>query len=801
MSQAGPTAEQPGALAHLRVVELGHDVAVPYAARLLADLGADVIKVEDPAGDRLRRQGPFHPDDRERRSGGLFEYVNANKRGVVLDLPAEAGALRGLLRDCDLLIENLGPGRLEALGLDPQELRRERPRLSVVRVSDFGQTGPYRDRPATPFVLQAAAGLVAPRGTREPVQVGGRYLELIAGGYIAAAALTAFVDGRGQDVDISMMECAHAVLTFPTITNAVLARLGRKPLTADSVLLGVRRCSDGWVGVNILTGQQWHDVCSLVGAPEYAERREELRQGGPERAIFERRVEAWLADMTVADVVSLCQAMRIPAVPVHDGASILQAEQWRAREFFRRESRDGWSFVRPSFPWRLHDSPALSRRPAPAKGEHNAEILGAGPRAVSPVDGERPASGGGLPLDGIRVLDLGTFWAGGSHGTYLGSMGADVIKVESVQRPDGFRFNMATPELGPHWYESGRHRPVNLNKRDITLDLSRAEGSALLCRLIETADVIAENYAARVLDNLGFGWDRVREINPRIIMVRMPGYGLEGPWRDFVGWGNAFEQISGQAAVTGAPDGPPVSPGGYTDPAVGLHAVVATLAALEHRRRTGRGQLIEVSQIEVGACVGADPVIEYSLTGRVPPRLGNRSRTMAPQGAYRAADGRWLALSARDDEDWKRVRAALGDPEWARDPELERLAGRLRHHDMLDAEIGAWASRAGARDLVNVLLEHEVPAAVVATADDFLTDPHLSARGYYQTIVHDVMGAEPYPGWPMRFSHAPRMHHRAPAPLLGQHNREVLGGELGLSEDELSRLERDHIIGTLPLGL
>ncbi|WP_395106279.1 CaiB/BaiF CoA transferase family protein [Actinomadura sp. SCN-SB] len=796
--------ETPGALAQLRVVELGRDVAVPYAARLLADLGADVVKVEDPEGDPLRAAGPFHPDDRERRYGGLFEYVNANKRGVTVDLQADSEAVRRLVRGCDILIENLGPGRLEAIGLAPGDLRESHPGLSVVRVSDFGQDGPYRDRPATPFTLQAAAGVVAPRGGPEPVQVGGRYLELVAGGYIAAAALTAYHgarrNGRGQDVDVSMMECAHSILTFPTITNAVLKRLGRKPLSAESVLLGVRRCRDGWVGVNILTGQQWQDVCELVGAPEYAERREDLRQGGPDRDDFERRVEAWLSDLSVIDVVTVCQALRIPAVPVHDGASIVDAEHWREREFFVREERGGRPFVRPSFPWRLEATPARSRRPAPAKGEHNAELLG-DLDAHDRVASEAPASGNDLPLAGVRVLDLGTFWAGGAHGTYLGAMGADVIKVESVQRPDGFRYNMTAPQLGERWYEGGRHRPVNLNKRGLTLDLSRPEGREPLERLIASADVIAENYAARVMDHLGLGWERVREINPGIIMVRMPGYGLEGPWRDFVGWGNPFEQVSGQAALTGPAGGPPTSPGGYTDPAVALHAVVATLAALRHRERTGQGQLIEVPQIEVGACVGADPVIEYALTGHAPGRNGNRSSVFAPQGAYVGSDGRRVALSVRDDADWKRLRTALGDPDWARDPALETVAGRHERHDALDAALGAWASEAPAEKLAGLLLEHGVPAAVVTTADDFHTDPQLTARGYYQELPHPVMGPELYPGWPMRFSHVPDQPHRAPAPLLGEHNEEILRGELGLTAGELRRLEEDRVIGTVPLGL
>lgn len=807
MERAHTAPTPAGALSRLKVIELGQGVAAPYGARLLADLGADVVKVERPGGDPLRADGPFHPDDRDRREPGLFGYVNANKRGVALDPRRDTERLRALILASDVLIEDQGPGVLESLGLDPRELREHAPQLCVVRLSDHGQTGPYRDRTATPYTLQAAAGLITPRGGTEPVPVGGRYLEFVAGGYLAAAALTvrhgALRSGSGQDVDMSLMECFHSVLTFPTVTNRVLKLLGRAPLRSENVVLGVKRCRDGWVGVNILTGQQWHDICEIMGAAEYIDLREELRQPGPLRDDFERRADAWLAEMTTDEVVALGQALRIPVVPVNDGESILRTAQWTERaDFFVPEGRA----VRPSFPWRFALTPAASRRPAPAYGEHNDDPSVTArpegdddPATVTPRTAAPRAAA--LPLEGLRVVDFGTFWAGGSHGTFLGAMGADVIKIESVQKPDGFRFNMASPELGPQWYEAGRARAVNLNKRDVTLDLSRAEGRELCARLIAGADVVAENYSARVLEHFGLDWDGVRAINPDIVMVRMPGYGLEGPWRDYVGWGNGFEQVSGQAVLTGMPDDRPASPGGYTDPAVGLHAVVATLAALEHRRTTGRGQLIEVSQIEVGACVGADAVIEYTLTGKVAPRLGNRARTMAPQGSYPAADGRRVALSVTDDQAWARLRDVLGDPEWAADAALATTEGRLARHDDIDTALADWVGQDTASARTELLLRHGVAASVVAVASDFPDDPHLAARGYYQTLTHPVMGDDAYPGWPMRFSAAPTLPHRRVAPLLGEHNREVLGGELGLSDADLARLEKDEIIGTRPVGL
>lgn len=793
-----------GALDGLRIVELASGIAAPFASRLLADLGADVVKVEDLQGDPLRGEGPFSTDDRDRANGGLFGYVNANKRGIILG-SAEIERIRTLIAGADILVENFGPGGLESRGLATELLRKYNPALVIARLSDFGQTGPDADLAATPLTLQARAGWVAARGGPGsiPTQIGGAYLDFIAGTYLAASILTAVevsrTTGLGGDVDVSMLECAHSTTSFPVLTNGVQARMGRGPHTVASLLLGVKRCSDGWVGINVLTGQQWRDVCLLVGADEYADRQDDLRAGGPDRQDFEGRVDAWLADQRAEDVVELCQAMRIPAVPVHDGASIARSLQWTEREFFTRAgARDG-EFLHPSFPWRLSGSPAQWRRSAPRLGEHTDEVLTA-PWAIRTEGDTDPGADPERPLAGLRVLDLGTFWAGGACGSYLGAMGADVVKIESIQRPDGFRFNMTAPSLGAQWYELGRFRAVNLNKRGITLDLGRAEGCEHFTRLLESADVVLENYSARVIEALGFDWATIRSINPNIVMIRMPGYGLEGPWRDYVGWGSAFEQVSGISALSGEPDGKPQTPGGYTDPLVAMHAVIATLAALRHRRGGGGGQLVEVCQIEVGATACPEPVLTHSMTGKVMQRIGNRSVHAAPQGVYPAADG-WIALSVRDDADWNAFGEALGNPEWSRSPSLTTAAGRTAAHERLDTLISGATASLDVEYLTKALSRNGIPSAKVAGGEDYLHDPQLRHRMYYETLDHLDAGPDHYQGWPVRFSVGPSRSHLTGAPTLGQHNREILSGELRLSDQELSALELSGIIGTVPKGL
>jgi crotonobetainyl-CoA:carnitine CoA-transferase CaiB-like acyl-CoA transferase len=398
----------------------------------------------------------------------------------------------------------------------------------------------------------------------------------------------------------------------------------------------------------------------------------------------------------------------------------------------------------------------------------------------------------------LRVIDLGTFWAGPYCTMYLGALGADVIKIESTRRPDGFRFSGAVPAMGPDWYErGGLYAATNLNKRDLTLELTTEAGQALLRRLVADADVVLENYSARVVEQFGIGYDAVRAIKPDIVMVRMPGFGLVGPWRDYVGWAMVIEQATGLASVTGPPERP-MHPGGLADPVIGMHAAVAVQAALTHRDRTGEGQLIEVAQLETGANLAAELVLEWSAQQRAMPRRANRDPHVAPQGAYAGApDGQgpaWVALTIPDDDAWTRFAALLGRTDWIEDRQLAGASGRRARHDELDAGIAAWMQGRSVDDIVDALTRLGLPAARVLTVPNMFDDPQLVARGYYAALDHARTGVRRYPGWPMQFSFAPGQHHRSGAATLGQHNHAVLH-ELGLRDAEIAALEDARVIG------
>ncbi|BDE15936.1 MULTISPECIES: CaiB/BaiF CoA transferase family protein [Mycobacterium] len=732
-----------GPLAGLHVVEIATEISGPYATKLFVDLGAEVVKIEPPQGDPLRRWGPFRDGVPDPQRSGLFEYLNTGKRFAGLD---EAGAL---IASAQVLVENLPPGTLAGWGLGAGELARLNPNLVLVSISAFGQSGPWRDRVASPLTMQAVSGWISARDPdRPPVQAGARISEYVPGAYGALAALTALrFPGSGfRCVDVSEFESLLATLPYPMLMAERMKSLGLPPNIRAAPMLGVVRAADGWVGINCLTGQHWLDVCAMLGLPEFGEHQLAIMMGGPQRAEFFARAEPLLAAQTVAELVELSQAMRIPAAPVNDGATVLESPQYAKRGFFVATG----GFTRPGSPFRFSRSAKVTAPRNP------------GPQVAAPS--HSPPG-----FEGLRVLDLSTFWAGAYLTCYLGAFGADIVKVESIQRPDGHRYSGAYPFEGDDWYErSALWQATNLNKKDITLDLTTDRGRDIAQRLAAQADVVVENFSPRVVEQFGLDYESLVKLRPDVIAVRMPGFGLDGPWRDYVGWALNIEQTSGMTAATGYADGPPCNLQGPADPIVGVHAGVALLAALRHRRRTGEGRLIEVAQIEVAAAVTAEPVIEYSMNGVVRSREGNRRRGWL-QGVYPThEDQTWVALSLPD-------------------------AGGI-DHDLFDELVAAWTRTQTAAAVVESLRAQGIPAEQVTTGDRMCDFAQLDARRFYEEFEHPVTGPRRFPGWPFRITPGPARHHRTPPPTLGQHNDEILCA-LGLSPDELAELRAQRIIG------
>jgi crotonobetainyl-CoA:carnitine CoA-transferase CaiB-like acyl-CoA transferase len=444
----------------------------------------------------------------------------------------------------------------------------------------------------------------------------------------------------------------------------------------------------------------------------------------------------------------------------------------------------------------MNDEDPPPPRRAPRLGEHTGTIEAHTPVAPASLAPDE------LPLAGVRVLDLTAWWAGPIAAGALAALGADVIHVESVGRIDGMRATGAGTGMDGAWWERSAHYLCsNTNKRNLTLDLSTDDGLAMLRRLIRESDAVLENFSPRVLGNFGLEWEQVHALNPRCLLVRMPAFGLSGPWRDNVGFAQTMEQVTGMAWITGHRDDQPRIQQGPSDPNAGMHAAFALIVGLAERDATGEGQLLEVTMVEGALNAAAELVLEKTAYGNLLERDGNRSPNVAPQGLYRArGEEQWLAISVTSDEQWRALADVVGHPEWATDPELATVAARRARHDELDEHLEAWAQQQDASDAAERLVARGVPAAMGRDPRLMYDHPQLQARGYYETIEHPVVGELATPTWPFRFRSVDRWL-RTPAPTLGQHNHEILVEDLGVDEANYQGLVEREIIGERPLGV
>lgn len=760
----------PTPLHDLRVLEISDRIAGAYCGKLLTDAGADVVKVEPAAGDPLRRFTITEAAPTDGADAPLFTYLNAGKRSVT-SLSDE------LLTGADIVIVTATRSAATARGIDPDRLLERAPWIVVVTISDFGWTGPWAERPATEFTLQAASGLTGFRGdpAGPPISVGGDLGEYQGGAWAAYGALAAHrgvrTGGRGVHLDMSMLEA----ITLMQSGEWLHSQLLKAPHVRRSVEVpSIEPAKDGYVGISMVTGQQWLDFAAMVECPEFTEVPQLQFQIGrwDYRDWIRERIDPWMRERTVDEIVELGQLFRLPLAPLGNGATVTEMGHLKERGVFVDNPA---GFRQPRPPWLMSAAAPAPIRHAPAIGASDTESLWE-PR-------QSAAGAPGRPLAGLRIVDFTAFWAGPSATHALAAFGADVIKIESIQRPDGIRYSGGMRKDVDDWWEYGWvFHAMNTNKRSVTLDLQTDEGIRLVKTLIGQADAVVENFSPRVMDQFGLGADALLDLNPRLVMVRMPAFGLTGPWRDRVGFAPTMEQIAGLAWVTGLPDGLPVAPRGACDPMAGAHAAFALLAALEFTERTGRGQLVEVPMIESVLNVTAVQPIEFEVSGSVMERRGNRGHHPGEtQDVYRCAgDDDWIAVTVRTDA------------------EADALAGLMGSADRDPAE---WFATQDAAAVVDQLVAAGIPAAEVISPSIVIENPQLRHRGFFEPLTHPSTGPGLYPCPPFaRPDGVDRWLHRPP-PTLGQHNGEVLTECCGLTESDLERLAAAAIIGTRPKGL
>ncbi|ULE35875.1 CoA transferase [Mycobacterium sp. IDR2000157661] len=752
----------------LRVIEITGRIAGAYCGKLFTDAGADVVKVEPADGDALRRLtmtgAPLDGGD-----SPLFRFLNAGKRSVT-ELSAD------LLDGADIVVVTADKATAHGQGIDPNGILDAAPGCIVVTISDFGWTGPWAQRPASEFTLQAASGLTGFRGdpAGPPLSIGGDLGEYMGGAWAALGAMALHHrvsgGGAGGHLDMSMLEAVTLMQSGEWLHSALLQV---PPVQRSVEVPSIEPAKDGYVGISMVTGQQWLDFAAMVECPELTEIEQLQFQIGrfAYRDWIRERIDPWLRERTVAEIVELGQLFRLPLAPLGNGATIRDMDHMEQRGVYVDNPA---GFHQPRPPWLMSRARPAPIRESPAIGDADGEqCWPPRHREVSKPDG-RP------PLAGLRVVDFTAFWAGPAATHALAAFGADVIKVESIQRPDGIRYSGGMRRDVDDWWEYGWvFHAMNTNKRSVTLDLQSDDGLRLVKQLISGADAVVENFSPRVMEQFGLGAEVLLELNPRLVMMRMPAFGLSGPWRDRVGFAPTMEQIAGLAWVTGLPDGPPVAPRGACDPLAGAHAAFALLAARQFTDRTGHGQLVEVPMIETVLNVTAAQTIEYEVFGRVMQRRGNRGHTDAVQDVYPCAgEDRWIAVTIGT----AAQRQALND-----------VTG--------DTDLGAWLAARDADSAAERLVRAGVPAAVVISPSLVTDNPQLRHRGFFEALDHPSAGVNLYPCPPFtRLDGAQPWLLRTP-PTLGQHNTQVLTELCGLSDAELERLTGQGVIGTRPKGL
>ncbi|MCH2500096.1 MAG: CoA transferase [Dehalococcoidia bacterium] len=416
-----------------------------------------------------------------------------------------------------------------------------------------------------------------------------------------------------------------------------------------------------------------------------------------------------------------------------------------------------------------------------------------------------------MPLKNYRVLDLSRIWAGPYCTKLFADMGAEIIKMESLSVYDSHRGPVnpakgiaAYPDGEPGdepWNRNGWFNCLHMSKYGVTLELTKDEGRRVFERLVSISDVVIENFRQGSLERLGYTYEELRKHRPDLIYVSMPAFGNTGPWKGYLGYGIGQEQLSGMAHMTGyRGEGPMKSGINHGDPITGSHAAGVLMAALRHRRRTGKGMYIDVSQQESSVALMGPEVLAYQMTGQEPERRGNRSGWYAPANSYRCAgEDRWVTIAATNQDQWRSLAQAMDADGLADDPRFDTNEARRENHDDLDRIISEWTIGLEAYDLTRKLQRLGVPAGPVLRGPDLLQDAHYKDRGTFVTVDHPQVGPKQYPGIPWKMSATPGVV-RWPSPTLGQHNREVYGELLGLNGLEIDQLDQTGVIGTKPTG-
>ena len=889
-----------GALSGIRVVEYSLGPSGATCAKTFADLGADVLKVEPPEGDPARRLGPFPNDRPDAEASGIFLYLNANKRGVTLDLrhPADRTRIHELIGGADVFVTDVQPKQAAALGIDSATVGGLFPRLIRTYVTPFGNTGPYRDWKGTDLIAwhmggmgwESPAAFVTDPEEHTPLRGRGNMGMYLAGWVAAAGATCALFHretyGVGQEIDVSAMDAvaSHIRGNFATYSYDIT----RLPESRNKGFFPwIWKTADGYASQTFFLDHWWETLKDMMGRPEWADDESFDTLAGRRDGCgeIEVHVAEWTKHKKRGELYRSLQSSSVPCFPVQTIDEIVESEHYGARGFFvEQEHPVAGAVKQPGPAVRLFGTPWGLRSPAPTLGQHNSEVAESGfhppdrderssevtesgfhphpsPRIeygagslpegegllkaghVNPTDrdergsevaesgfhphpsplpeGEGQLKAGHVnptdrdergsltlgtprnrPLQGVRIIDFGWILSVPYAGGWLGSLGAEVIRVESNTRLEPGRSGLAGAADGIAGVNrSGIWNCLNHSKLGVTLNIRDPEAQELVKELVAVSDVVMENFSTGVLDRLGLGYEDLRKVRPDLIMLSGSTMGTVGPERDSTGFGPNVCSYAGQPSITGYEGGQPQNLGGnWPDYLVGTMMVHSVLSALWHRRKTGEGQRIEIAMAEVVSSMIPEAFMEFTMNGRVAGRIGNHDPHMSPHNVYRCAgDDEWVAIAVQSDDEWGRLCEVMGrlgrsgKAELAHDSRFVTLESRKLNETALDELIGEWTRERSPMDVAHLLQAEGIAAGPVMDVMALMVDPHFRERGNVIEMEHTEVGPREVAGLSVRFGDIPRPAYYT-APLLGQHNDEVFGGLLGHAASRVSTLRESRAI-------
>lgn len=783
------------ALGHFRVVELG-DIPASYATRWLADLGADVIKVEPPGGDPNRMLPPFAGNIADPERSLAFIHANTNKRSIVLDFARETDreTFTKLLGSANLLVEATPLGYVENLGFDDETLRNKFPSTVIVSITAFGRTGPYRHYKGSDAIANATGGFLYGQGddTKGQCTAPSHLAYQMAGAMAAMLGLAglrhARITGAGQRIDMSLQEA----LTFANSSSIARYsrenRLERRPgaKAYGGAGTNIYRCKDGRY-VHFTTNmphmwkefaQNWMTDKSLAG-PEWENPRYRDAHSEEVAKAFARFIGEFEAD----DFANQAQARHLAAAPLNTIGQFVECEQNRAREWLQEiEHPVIGKYKAPGAPMRLSVTPMRVRRPAPLLDQHRKEILAELEKWPAPrIPKQKAESARQAMLAGLRMADLTQQYAGPLGTELLAYYGMEVVKIETGTIPSKER-------------EAAVHACMNRAKLGSTLNLRNSEGKELFKQLVARSDVVVDNFSSGVLERLGFGFDVLQKINPGVVQVVMPGWGLTGPLKSWVAWGWQLLAYTGIMRLWGYPDSPMETRCkiAWPDRVGSVTMALGVLAALEYQARTGQGQFIEAGMLEAQGSMMGPAILDYTVNGNEWDAMGYREilgEPYLPYGCYpcRGEDA-WIIIACAGDEQWQRMVKLIGANSWAADEKYASAAGRKQFRNELDQNLSKWTSRYTVRQVFRMLQESGVAAGIPSSGEDLFHDIHLRARGHIVETDAQPWGRITHHGLPGIPSLSSADAGRG-APWIGAHNNKVFGEILGLTKERIDELK------------